>query len=177
MPVLIAVNESYKTQQDLRNLICYAVSNNHCIESVYGAQGLRKSDGNCMYQEMWNVIRFYHKENRRKALHYVVSFDRQREYFIGLKEALEIGYQIAAKLFYGWQVVFGIHTNTENLHIHFVVNNISYENGKCLSVSSYMLRNMHYQVNQIVEEYYISSLPEKEQKEIRAAKLEKMLQV
>ena len=44
------------------------------------------------------------------------------------ERGMEIGY-IVAGYFTGWQIVFGIHTNEEHLHIHFVMNTVSYENG------------------------------------------------
>ncbi len=40
-----------------------------------------------------------------------------------------LGWQIAAYYAHRYQIVFGVHENTENLHIHFVFNTVSFVDG------------------------------------------------
>lgn len=161
MPILEAVNNKYYTHDDLWNLINYATKDEHCTENVYGAQGTTKSETEIMYQQMLYVKKYFHKEEGRQALHYILSFSNDEEEYIGIQEALEIGYKIA-DCFRGWQVVFGVHTNTEHLHIHFVVNNTSYENGKSFSMGVQGLNQIQAIAKNIVLNYRLKSLPKEE---------------
>lgn len=164
MPVFKAINKHYNTQDDLWNLVNYVIADNHCIDKVYGAQGIIKSQTDNMYQQMVYVKKYFRKENGRQALHYVLSFSKEEEHYIGIQEALEIGYKVA-NYFCGWQVVFGVHTNTGHLHLHFVVNNTSYENGKSFSIGLRELSQIQAISNNIVECYHEKSMSEEERKE------------
>ena len=161
MPVFKAINKHYNTHEDLWNLINYVIADEHCVEKVYGAQGIVKSQTDNMYQQMINVKKYFRKEEGRQALHYVLSFSKDEEEYIGLQEALEIGYRIAY-FFSGWQVLFGVHTNTEHLHIHFVVNNTSYENGKSFSMGIRGLQQGQVIARNAVMNYRLRAMPVEE---------------
>ena len=49
------------------------------------------------------------------------------------QELMTLGWQIAAYYGYEFQVLWGVHADSANLHIHFVVNTVNYRNGKMLS--------------------------------------------
>ena len=128
MSVFKMIDESYKEMEALENLINYAVKEEHCKEGVYGAQGLLKRNPEEMLQQMYDTKHAFHKTGGRQAKHFILSFSKEEEEFIGLDEALAIGYTVAG-YFPKWQIVFGVHTNTDNLHIHFVMNTVSFEDG------------------------------------------------
>lgn len=50
--------------------------------------------------------------------------------------------------------MFGVHTNEDNLHIHFVLNTVSYENGLKFSIGFVELQNIKRGIEKIVEEYH-----------------------
>jgi len=158
MSVFKAVNGKYNTKGDLKRLLCYAVNPEHCTQNIVGAQGLLLGDGMSMYQQMWKVKEYFHKEDKRQALHYILSFSKEEEKYIEPEEALRIGYEVA-HYFQRWQVVFGVHTNTEHLHIHFVVNCVSYEDGKCISIGIMQLQEIQSYARNRVQQYYLQSLP------------------
>lgn len=153
MSVFKMIYNRYNNLHDLENLVHYAIRPEHCIEGIYGAQGVSKGSADEMYQQMYGIKSFYNKKSGRQAMHFVLSFSKEEERFIGVKEALEIGY-IVAGYFTGWQVVFGVHTNEDNLHIHFVLNTVSYENGLKFSIGFVELQNIKRGIEKIVEEYH-----------------------
>lgn len=161
MPVFKAINKKYSAEKDMKGLVYYVVREDRCIEGIYGAQGAILGTACEMYGQMEEIRKYYHKNTKRCALHYVLSFSKEEEKFIGVKEALAIGYQLA-EYFLGWQVVFGVHTNTDNLHIHFAVNCISYENGRSISVGIQDLQTIQQAAQNIVECYYEATLPKEE---------------
>lgn len=44
-------------------------------------------------------------------------------------EAMEYGYQICQYFGGRFQIVFGLHTNTEHVHLHFALNTVSFVDG------------------------------------------------
>ena len=164
MPIFKAVNEKYHTEKDMKNLVNYAIRTDKCMEEIYGAQGIMLGTAREMSGQMKDIRQYYHKSTKRFALHFILSFSREEEKFIGLKEALEIGY-LMAECFQGWQVVFGVHTDTDNLHIHFVVNTTSYENGKSISIGIQSLQMLQAAARNIVNSDYAETLPEEEKME------------
>ena len=57
----------------------------------------------------------------------VVSFEEQTEFTA--YDAYTLAFQIAAYYADRYQIVFGVHEDSDNLHIHFVFNSVSFVNG------------------------------------------------
>lgn len=176
MPVFKAVSGDYKTGNDLRNLVNYAAMGKDGTANVCGAQGVLLGEPDGMYRQMEGVKKQFHKERNRQGMHYVLSFSGEEEKYIGVNEALRIGYAVA-DFFRGWQVVFGIHTDTDNLHIHFIVNGTSYENGKAFEMDPAGLREVKEYIKAVVWNYYVRSLPEGERRETVCRKAGAMVEV
>lgn len=152
MPIVKAVNNIYGNKNDLKNLVAYAIKPSKCREGVYGAQGVLKSNAENMWRQMQDIKEYYRKTERKQAYHYIVSFDKEEMLHIGLKESLEIGYKVCG-FFHGFQAVFGVHTNEENLHIHLILNPVSYINGKKYTMNKSGLSDLKRHVNNVVMEY------------------------
>jgi len=59
--------------------------------------------------------------------HFIVSFT---PYEINRPElAYQIGNEICTQLGYEYQTVFGVHENTDELHLHIVTNSVSFIDG------------------------------------------------
>lgn len=176
MPVFKAVSGDYKTGNDLRNLVNYAAMGKDGTQNQCGAQGVFLGEPDSMYRQMEDVKKQFHKERNRQGMHYVLSFSGEEEKYIGVNEALRIGYAVA-DFFRGWQVVFGIHTDTDNLHIHFVVNCTSYETGKAFDMGPAGLQEVKEYIKAVVWNYYIRSLPEEERRETVCRKAGAMVEI
>lgn len=146
------INKGYTREADLRNLIAY-VTGDHCKCGLFGAQGMiaRTADSMCKY--IMEEKREFSKDSGRMALHIIVSFDRQMMEYVTPETALRVGYDICAACFQGYQAVFGVHDNTENLHIHFVVNTVSYYNGRKFSRSVKEIWRMQEMMERIAASY------------------------
>lgn len=153
MSVFKVIYEKYNQMEDLENLIKYAVREDKCIEGVYGAQGLLKGSSEEMFQQMYDIKYGYYKKTGRQAKHFVLSFSKEEERFIGINEALRIGYTVAS-YFDKWQVVFGVHTDTDNLHIHFILNTVSFVDGLKFNMSLTELRMIGKQIENLIQQFY-----------------------
>ena len=78
-----------------------------------------------------------------RARHEIVSFQPD-EYMdcLGVCQIVPIAYHLANWYFnQGFQVVFAIHADTPNLHIHFVINTVSFITGKKYHCNYSQFRN------------------------------------
>lgn len=147
-------NETYPTKRDLYNLINYAIGD-HCLCGMFGATGMMIGNLRDMYQAMINLKKEFCKTTGRQALHIVVSIEKKDSLWVTPQMALELGYALAvSKELQGTQTVFGIHDNTDKLHIHMVVNSVSYERGIKVGISvqqAYM--SIQTTLNRLLEHY------------------------
>lgn len=146
------INQSYPTKKDLRNLIYYVLGE-HCTTNIYGATGMLLSNPETMYQSMIQVKKQFNKTEGRQALHLIISFDKDDSEWLTPHLALEIGYQLALTM-EGVQTVFGVHDNTDKLHIHMVLNSVNYITGLKIGISSQKVYcHINNQLNQILNQY------------------------
>ena len=117
-------------------------SDPECVDSVI--KYIFRSNGNaCIFTgglnvldpldtaSEFNMVRcFYRKTTGTQLRHYVISVE-PRDMFIPYMCA-ELAYQICAYYASEYQTVFSVHTNTRFMHIHIVVNTVSFVTGKKL---------------------------------------------
>lgn len=72
------------------------------------------------------------------------------------------------------QAVFGVHGDTDDLHIHFAVNCTSYEDGKAFEMSPSRLGEMKHYAEFLVWCCRLRSLPEEERRELVFRQVEKI---
>lgn len=119
---------------------------------------------NCMpdtsYQEMINVKKQFFKTDGIQCFHAVQSFVAGE---ITPEQAHEIGIKLAQRLWGDkFQVVVTTHLNTDNLHNHFVLNSVSFLDGKrfCNTKKDYAI--MRKTSDRLCEEYGLNVLSQEE---------------
>ena len=78
-------------------------------------------------QEMEEVAMEFGKEDGKKIRHMVLSFDRKEG--VTPEQANQYARQIIQYYEPEHQVIYAVHTNTDDLHVHFMMNHISCEDG------------------------------------------------
>ncbi len=148
--IIKVVNKNYRTQKDLENLVGYVLrikpsDRHHCSCGSFGAGTITA------YEEMVKVQNFYGKTEDRLARHFIVSFDDN--YCIDSETAVRLAYRIA--LYYGsrHQIIFGVHEDTGNIHIHFVLNTVSFVDGLKFTESPGEFARFKHYVENVVNEY------------------------
>ncbi len=80
------------------------------------------------YKDMVLVKRHYGERGKNIAYHGFQSFSEGE---VTPQEAHEIGLETARRMWGdGFQVIVATHLNTENIHNHFVINSVSFKDGK-----------------------------------------------
>ncbi len=151
-------DKTSKVIPDLYQAIDYATNENK-TEKQYYVTGV-----NCVpqiaYQEMIRVKKQFQKLDRNLGYHAYQSFK-------GNEATPEIAHEIGVKLaeeIWGdrFQVLVTTHVNTNNVHNHFVINSVSFVDGK-----KYYNKNDTYALirrvsDDICREYGLSTIEEKE---------------
>ena len=112
------------------------------------------------YQEMINVKKQFFKTDGIQCFHAVQSFVKGE---IIPEQAHEIGMKLAEELWGDkFQVVVTTHLNTDNLHNHFVLNSVSFLDGKrfCNTKKDYAI--MRKTSDRLCEEYGLNVLLQEE---------------
>ena len=123
----IELNQNYEILvDDLQNVIDYA-RNSDKTEKEYFVTGIN-CDSDSAYEEMQDTKRFYKKQDKILAFHAYQSF---AEGEVTPELAHQIGVQFANEMWGDrFEVVVSTHLNTKHIHNHFVLNSVSFVDGK-----------------------------------------------
>lgn len=74
----------------------------------------------------------YHKTSGRQVYHMILGFNQVEEALLMSSHMIDsYAYQVAYYFYnLGYQTVYAVHRNQENLHIHIVINSVSYVDGR-----------------------------------------------
>ena len=153
----MATTKIWKFKSRLKALIKY-VSNGDKTEDERLLTGINCTPS-IAYQEMQNTKIQFNKTGGIECFHAYQSF---AEGEVTPETAHEIGVKLAEELWGDkFQVIVATHTNTDNIHNHFVLNSVSFVNGKrfCNTKRDYAL--MRTTSDNLCREYGLSVLKEK----------------
>ena len=136
IPVIVNIkNEKYPRKKDICSLLKYVIGkgNNEEIEDVrnYAFWGLKNDAEKATVQIIKIQNTFKGSNKGHRMWHMIVSFPA---YFDDEILVSIIADKMARLIFERFQLVYGVHTSTENLHIHFAINARSYSDGKKLHI-------------------------------------------
>ena len=154
----IEFNQKYEMLvDDLQNVIDYA-RNSDKTEKEYFVTGIN-CDSDSAYEEMQDTKRYYNKKDKILAFHAYQSF---AEGEVTPELAHQIGVQLANEMWGDrFQVVISTHLNTGHLHNHFVINSVSFKDGKKYYSNLTNTALLRKTSDEICEEYGLSVLKEK----------------
>ena len=103
----------------------------------------------------------FDKLDGRQYYHYVQSFAKTDE--VNHEKAHEIGIEWAEKNFKGYEVLIATHQDKDHIHTHFIVNSVSYEDGKKFHSSKKDLEHLKDVSDKICEREGLSVIQGKDQ--------------
>ena len=114
------------------------------------------------YEEMMMIKKHYKKEKGNIAFHSIQSFAADE---VTPDEAHEIGLQLAKEMWGDrFQVVVATHLNTKHIHNHFVINSVSFVDGKKYYDNRKNYAELRRLNDFLCKEHNISSIEEKKTK-------------
>ena len=99
-----------------------------------------------------SVKKVFHKSNGRQGEHSVLSLTKGKK-LVTPEEAMIVMENLAIRLFYGHQVIYAVHTDTEYTHGHILANSVSSVNGKRYHIPNNRFVRIRTIVNEILGNY------------------------
>ena len=128
MPIIHFINNKTQTAGGMKNVLNYVSRKEKTVsEDKRFVTGVNCSPETAL-DEMTATKNLYHKPDGRLYYHLVQSFPSGYE--IEPELAHKIAVELAEKAFNKYEVVVATHIDREHFHSHFVINSVSFEDGK-----------------------------------------------
>lgn len=157
MGIFKVINSSASGQRSLSGVLRYVLRDDKTDPSdgIVSGLGLVCPDDQITPQkvkkEFDETRDTFHKNNGRLYAHYVHSFPPNAPYTP--QQLHNISVEIAQSLWSGHQVLCTTHTDKDYVHTHFIINSVSYIDGKKLHTHKDDLKTMKEEVNRICKQY------------------------
>ncbi len=134
----------------MRNCMEYVLRTDKTERELVGITGPFLEDEinyRTVYKAFIDEKKLWNKDSGRMYAHNIISWHKDE--MITLKQAFEFGKEFAEKWFKGFQTLIGVHKERAHVHVHFITNSISYEDGHKLHNSKKDLEKMKQLTNQM----------------------------
>lgn len=157
--IIIKIADKYypskKAQHELLRYIAGKGSNAEKETVTYiGADGVSNNYDDAAMQFVKIQNHAAGNGGARRAYHMTVSFPKNISNPAIAEQAAR---NISEEIFFRHQVFCGVHTSTDNLHIHFAINAVSYVDGKKWHVSNTEFQNHKKQMLETVNQTLTSN--------------------
>ena len=146
--VIKAMNEPYSGDRDIKNLLNYIAGKSKENKEVryYNGRGLSR-DPKKAATNIIKIQQYYGKADKRRIFHFVIAFQNMDD--AGLAKI--IAENITDMFLSKYQIYYGVHEDTENLHIHFAVNTVSHVDGKKFHQSKKEFEDLKKDIKKVVD--------------------------
>lgn len=120
MPNVIVIRNDYIDSGALFRVLEYALR-----DALKGGYAVNPDYA---YPQMSMVKNAYHKTEGVQLKHFIVSFSNTEFGYLDFDELMNIGLEVC-RVFVEYQIAFSIHLDSGNVHMHFVMNTVSFLDG------------------------------------------------
>ena len=132
----------------------YVANDIKTVDGAYvGTRNVIADDPAHATDEMMQVKRFYDKIDGRAAVHGMISLPESESDIKNAPKLMQLCEDVMAELYPRNQVIYAVHTNTDNLHIHFIVNAVGLDGRKVHKDRMYIKQKLQPAVNKAAEKY------------------------
>ena len=151
-PEKVCIRIADSSQFQMGNELTYVMNDIKTVDGLYvGARHI--TDIKNATEEMMQIKEFYGKLDGRVATHGVISLDVTESDPKNAGKLMLLLDELMQKVFPDNQVVYAVHTNTENLHIHFILNTVGLYGKKIHMDNDFMSKVLESAVNELAEKY------------------------
>lgn len=112
-----------------------------------GGNNIISTDVGAAVEEMMQVKNFYGKQDGRAALHLLISLSEEESSVENAPKLMELCDRVLKELFPNNQAIYAVHTNTDNLHIHCIVNSVGLDGRKIHQKHGFVETVLHPCIN------------------------------
>lgn len=129
--------------------------------SQIGSLGVNADSPKQVYDEFMKLKEMFGKTTGNNFMHYAISFSQEDK--ITKDEVASIVDEfLSDKRFYGYQIMYGIHDDTDNMHAHVLINTVNMINGKKWHFDNPKRDMLDMQIKlNIIAQKYDCKIPEK----------------
>lgn len=135
--------------------VSYVINDIKTLQGLY-VGGRHISDIQNATNEMMQVKEFHNKLGGRVALHGIVSLPVGESGKENAGKLMMLVDDLLEEIFPDHQAIYAVHTNTENLHVHFVVNTVALNGRKIHMDHNFMSKVFDPYLNKVARQYGFS---------------------
>lgn len=135
--------------------VSYVINDLKTLQGLY-VGGWHISDIQNATNEMMQVKEFHNKLGGRVALHGIVSLPVGESGKENAGKLMMLVDNLLEEIFPDHQAIYAVHTNTDNLHVHFVVNTVALNGRKIHMDNNFMSKVFDPYLNKLARKYGFS---------------------
>ena len=158
MATVTYIRESKQSISAMKGVIDYCCQDKKVYDEISNQRlviGIN-CDGENAFKEFMATKKSYGKTDGMNFYQYVQSFSPEEN--ITPHQALEIAIEFAEKAWTGYEVLVATHCDAQHIHSHFVINSVSFENGKKLRQNPNTLKSLRVLSDEICRQHNLSTL-------------------
>lgn len=159
MATIKFIPESRQSLSAMKSVISYCLQEKKVVDNATGQRMVSgiSCDGENSFIEFLTTKQAYRKTNGINFYHYVQSFSPDEN--ITPQEVHAVAREFAERAWPGHEILVATHCDADHLHSHFVINSVSFENGKKLRQNPNTLKELRTLNDKICVAHGLSVLP------------------
>lgn len=158
MATVTYIRESKQSISAMKGVIDYCCQDKKVYDEISNQRlviGIN-CDGENAFKEFMATKKSYGKTDGMNFYQYVQSFSPEEN--ITPHQTHEIAIEFAEKAWTGYEVLVATHCDAQHIHSHFVINSVSFENGKKLRQNPNTLNSLRALSDEICRHHNLSTL-------------------
>lgn len=158
MAIVTYIRESKQSISAMKGGIDYCFQDKKVYDEISNQRLVSgiNCDGENAFKEFMATKNSYGKTDGMNFYQYVQSFSPEEN--ITPQQAHEIAIEFAEKAWTGYEVLVATHCDAQHIHSHFVINSVSFENGKKLRQNPNTLKSLRALSDEICRQHNLSTL-------------------
>ena len=158
MATVTYIRESKQSISAMKGVIDYCCQDKKVYDKISNQRLISgiNCDGENAFKEFMATKKSYGKTDGMNFYQYVQSFSPEEN--ITPHQAHEVALEFAEKAWTGYEVLVATHCDAQHIHSHFVINSVSFENGKKLRQNPNTLKSLRVLSDEICRQHNLSTL-------------------
>lgn len=158
MATVTYIRESKQSISAMKGVIDYCFQDKKVYDEISNQRLVSgvNCNGENAFAEFLATKKSYKKTDGINFYQYVQSFSPEEN--ITPHQAHEIAIEFAEKAWTGYEVLVATHCDVQHIHSHFVINSVSFENGKKLCQNPNTLKSLRALSDEICGQHNLSTL-------------------
>ena len=158
MATVTYIRESKQSISAMKGVIDYCCQDKKVYDEISNQRLVSgiNCDGENTFLEFLATKKSYKKTDGMNFYQYVQSFSPEEN--ITQQQAHEIALEFAEKAWTGYEILVATHCDAQHIHSHFVINSVSFENGKKLRQNPNTLNSLRALSDEICRQHNLSTL-------------------